>query len=445
MPSMIWIKNTILLSLTCHFLSPVSWGSWNEIYWGGEFENSERDHYFVREFYLPQSGPYIVCTTTDLGRDDRLNGLAGDERSCLESISRIIQPSIVRGLYFQLSKPESETGKRFVEAFTSVNYDEPAIPGVIYPQYIFRQIDIPKLIDTLGKLKYLRHLELYQFPLDKPMFSELCSLSQLEHLGLPQCTTDEFLESVASLKQLRFLNASGTEISGKGFHWLTKLENLETLDLRGTKLNEDSLETLKGVKSLKILLLAHSKVTDDHLKNIGELDGLTSITLHHTAITDEGLCYLSGIRNLSYVSLYDTKTTPEGHQKLSEVIPGIVIDTERPTTRYVSDMHLPFSGYAGDAFAQYWLGRYNTVSAPVDALMWYILCNEQIHSMSVGFQTEVRDLIAELKAKLKPEQISEAEQKVRAVHQFQRHVKMEFQIKQYHDLPLYQYHFQERK
>jgi hypothetical protein len=431
--------------LIFHFLSPAILGSWNEIYWGGEFENDEREYYFLREFNLPNSGPYFVCTSSNLRRDERLKDLSEDEMSFLEGIGQIIQPHSARGLYVQLSKPDSVSKRQHIEALTAANNDGPSIPSILYPQFVFYKPDIPKLIDMLRQLKYLRHLDLYQFTFDKPLFSDLCSISQLEHLGLPQCSTDVFLESVASLKQLSFLNASGTEVSGKGFHWLTHLGKLETLDLRGTKLDEESLGILKEIKSLKVLLLAYSKVTDKHLKNIGELGGLTSITLHHTAITDDGLRYLSGIKTLAYVSVYDTKTTQEGHKKLLTAIPGIVIDAERPPTHYDSDKFLPFPGYNGDLFAQYWLGKFNSKSAPVDALMWYLLCNEQIGSMSDKFQSEIRNCISTLKAKLHQEQISEAEQKVRAVHQFQRNVKMEFQTKQYHSLPIYQYHFQENK
>lgn len=445
MRSVIFIKKSVWVLLTVHFLSTFTHGSWNEIYWGGEFENNEREYYFLREFDLPKSGPYLVSTSSYPRGDNRLKDLTETEMSCLEIISQILEPNTAKGLYIQLSKPDLVSKKQHIEALTAANNDGPSIPSIMYPQFVFYKPDIPKLIDTLRQLKHLRHLDLYQFTFDKPSFSDLCSISQLEHLGLPQCSTDDFLESVASLKQLSFLNASGTEISGKGFHWLTQLGKLEMLDLRGTKLNEDSLETLKEIKSLKVLLLAHSKVTDKHLKNIGELGGLTSITLHHTAITDAGLQYLARIKTLTYVSVYDTKTTQEGRKDLLTKIPGIAIDTERPPTRYGSDKFLPFSGYNGDLFAQYWLGKFNSKSAPVDALMWYLLCNEQIGNMSEKFQAEVQSSIVSLKGKLNQDQISDAEQKVGTIHQFQRNVKMEFQIKQYHGLPIYQYHFDEHK
>jgi len=108
--------------------------------------------------------------------------------------------------------------------------------------------------------------------------------------------TDEQLANVATLRDLRELSLSGTEIDGSGLRHLKNMASLVFLDLSHSSINDSSLSHLRAL-GLTLLNLSDTKLTDNGLQHLKGLR-LAYIGLARTQVTDAGLaqlspCYLS--------------------------------------------------------------------------------------------------------------------------------------------------------
>lgn len=74
--------------------------------------------------------------------------------------------------------------------------------------------------------------------------------------------TDDWLKHLAPLKELQWLNLSGTEVTDAGLMELAGFKKLQTLKLAGTEVTDAGLKELASLKELRILDLKKTKVTD---------------------------------------------------------------------------------------------------------------------------------------------------------------------------------------
>jgi mono/diheme cytochrome c family protein len=79
--------------------------------------------------------------------------------------------------------------------------------------------------------------------------------------------TDEGIEVLSQLKNLKSLNLSRTAITGISLSTLAKLEQLESLNLYGTPLSLEALEELSQLSQLKYLYLFQTKLEDESTIN----------------------------------------------------------------------------------------------------------------------------------------------------------------------------------
>jgi hypothetical protein len=295
---------------------------------------------------------------------------------------------------------------------------------------------------NLALLNHLHHLELFQFPFDPGSFDVISRMSQLEYLGLPYDSTDESLEMIRKLKNLRFLNASGTKISGAGLSFLADLPCLESLDLRGTTLDIDSLGGLEKLKSLKILLLAFSNVSDRHLENARFPETLRSLTLHQTAISNGSIRFLTQLNGLEYLSIYDTMITDQGLAELTEY-PGLVLDRNiPPTDSNVVHRMYRLQAFQGHVTSQYYVAALDRESNPSMSLMWYYLCRYQQEALNPLPRKNLPNQIATLEKKLSSSQIQWAQLNATALREIQHNAEFRNPIVRDYNLPVYQIRFE---
>ena len=135
-------------------------------------------------------------------------------------------------------------------------------------------------LDHLSSLTNLRALTMGGNKLTGAALQVLRQLPQLEYLDIggtqrtdsglwSMLLTDEGVQAIASVAELRELRMAGTGITGRGITTLKTLSNLERLNLQGCKrLGEDAAEALTGFRQLRVLDLKDSGLSPQAILRI---------------------------------------------------------------------------------------------------------------------------------------------------------------------------------
>jgi Leucine-rich repeat (LRR) protein len=135
-------------------------------------------------------------------------------------------------------------------------------------------------LDHLSSLNNLRSLSIGGNKLTGAGLQVLRQLSQLEYLDIggtqrtdsglwSMLLTDDGVQAIASVTELRELRMAGTNITGREIAMLKGLAKLERLDLHGCKrLGEDIAQALEGFQQLRILDLKDSNLSPQAIQRI---------------------------------------------------------------------------------------------------------------------------------------------------------------------------------
>ena len=88
---------------------------------------------------------------------------------------------------------------------------------------------------------------------------------------------------------------------------------------------DDELEQLQVLKNLRFLRLTRISVGDSGLVHLKDLTNLKRLNLEGDKVTDAGLEHLKGLTNLEELDLRGTNVTDEGVKKLQQALPNCVI------------------------------------------------------------------------------------------------------------------------
>ena len=91
---------------------------------------------------------------------------------------------------------------------------------------------------------------------------------QLRKLGLTAVATDAVLRQAKSLKELRELSVSLSEVDDAGFKDIAEMMNLEFLAADGTKITDACLKRDTGLTHLTYLSSADTAVTDEGIQKL---------------------------------------------------------------------------------------------------------------------------------------------------------------------------------
>jgi Leucine-rich repeat (LRR) protein len=130
--------------------------------------------------------------------------------------------------------------------------------------------------------------------------------------------TDEGMQELRDLTQLRSLFFNGDGITDAGLKELAGLEKLQALRIEACwQATEGGWRGLAGLKQLKALNLSRNSIDDAALKHIAGLTQLNELVLQGSAVTDVGLQELVGLTQLKRLHLWDTGVTDDGLKKLA--------------------------------------------------------------------------------------------------------------------------------
>ena len=192
-------------------------------------------------------------------------------------------------------------------------------------------------MDSVGRMRSLRRLALYECAVGDDGFAKLAPLQSLEQLSLAGThITPRGLVALKELRHLTFLRLGDSALVHGGLKNVAGMESLRTLCLQGNGLALDDtvLADVGQLPGLQELIVQnwdapHASISDAGVSHLTKLTKLQQLMLDTPGtLTDRSLVSLSGLRELGFLRLHGRFTDDglralEGIPLLSSlVLPG---------------------------------------------------------------------------------------------------------------------------
>lgn len=178
-----------------------------------------------------------------------------------------------------------------------------------------------EVIQLLPQLHNLRVLCLSGARQPGVSFAPLSRLSQLRYLTLACQATDEDVLCFLSQRQLINLDLNGQPITDACLVVAERNPNLTHLDLSETAITDEGLRTLSKLQQLQVLKLRRTRITSAGLQHLQGLKDLCHLNLEGTAIDDSAIQLLVEWRSLRGMNVRGTQLTPQGVDELRSRLP----------------------------------------------------------------------------------------------------------------------------
>jgi hypothetical protein len=209
---------------------------------------------------------------------------------------------------------------------TSFDWRTPRYPGIFIDNFFHRQCEPGESftnddLEKLASLTNVRHICLSDAPITDAGLVHLKRLTRLESLVLHNMRiTDAGAANFKDLTNLEELWLANTQITDAGMANLAGMKKLERLYLGTTSAVE--LQPAAAAKARWRKVVPEMSTTDAGLAHLEGLTQLRFLILENMPITDAGLPHLAGLTKLEFVSLKGTKATPAGIAKLRLALPA---------------------------------------------------------------------------------------------------------------------------
>jgi Leucine-rich repeat (LRR) protein len=152
---------------------------------------------------------------------------------------------------------------------------------------------------------------------DIAVLTQCQTLEDLEAVGLRGTRiTDESLEYLSELKNVRILDLGNTGVTGHGLRHVARMTGLQCLWLDETLIDDHSLACLANLKQLRLLSLRRTRIDWSGLAHVGRLPHLEDLSLSSTSVTNESLSSLAGLPCLQTLRLNQTPISAQGVERL---------------------------------------------------------------------------------------------------------------------------------
>lgn len=165
-------------------------------------------------------------------------------------------------------------------------------------------------------------------PTPQPPFDEQAAAvarGERDAIELDRATdiTDERLDRLRGLENLRGLRLLGAPLTDAAIDRLAGLKNLERINLDSPRLGDAAAAALGKLASLQQVRLANAQITDAGLKELAKLTALRYLILDGTQIGDAGLQSLSQCQKLESLYVEGTPVTADGVERLRKSLGGL--------------------------------------------------------------------------------------------------------------------------
>ena len=109
---------------------------------------------------------------------------------------------------------------------------------------------------------------------------------------------------VGTLEQLQELCFAGNEfVTDDGIEQIARLTNLRRLELFGIELSDVSVAQLEKLTQLQSLSIEGPRITDAGVAHLAGLSHLQQVSIDSSCVTDAGLMHLQGLTNLKWFGI----------------------------------------------------------------------------------------------------------------------------------------------
>jgi hypothetical protein len=195
-------------------------------------------------------------------------------------------------------------------------------------------------ITAIRGWKNLKRLNLRGTRVSDGSLAIIGGLTQLEALDIAYTEfTDNGLDALVPLTQLKELAIGRSKLGKNALEVLRLLPTLESLDLggphpgagglrskEGTPMPDDLPTAIATLKQLRTLRLSYSQIGADGLRILSTLERVEKLALEGSArVDDQALVELAKWKSLRYLDVQATKVTAQGVAGLEKAKPGIVV------------------------------------------------------------------------------------------------------------------------
>src|SRR5258708_8245383 len=193
---------------------------------------------------------------------------------------------------------------------------------------------------AIREWKELKRLNLRGTRVSDGSLAIVGGLTQLEALDIAYTEfTDNGLDALVPLTQLKALAIGRSKLGKNALEVLRLLPTLELPDLggpdpgagglrskEGTPMPDDLPHAIATLKQLRTLKFSYSQIGADGLRILSALDRVEKLALEGSArVDDQALVELAKWKSLHYLDVQATKVTPQGVAALEKAKPGIVV------------------------------------------------------------------------------------------------------------------------
>lgn len=195
-------------------------------------------------------------------------------------------------------------------------------------------------LTAIREWKHLKRLNLRGTRISDGCLAIVGGLTQLEALDIAFTEfTDNGLDALVPLTQLKELAIGRSKLGKNALEVLRLLPTLESLDLggprpgagglrdkEGTPMPDDLPRAISTLKELRTLKLSYSQIGADGLRILSSLDHVDRLALEGSRrVDDQALAELAKWKSLHDLDVQATKVTPQGVAALEKAKPGIVV------------------------------------------------------------------------------------------------------------------------
>ena len=145
-------------------------------------------------------------------------------------------------------------------------------------------------------------------------------VAQPEITELDQVKLHFQVDEARSDKPVVAVILSNLRATDEALEHLKDLANIKSLALNNNEISDAGLVCLRGLVSLEHLYLNDTQVSDIGLEQLKGLTKLRELNLSNTQVTDAGLDHLSGLTELEFLKLSGTNVTEQGAKGLQQLL-----------------------------------------------------------------------------------------------------------------------------
>jgi hypothetical protein len=135
--------------------------------------------------------------------------------------------------------------------------------------------------------------------------------------------TDDVVEQVATLAEIRSLTLIDTRVTDAGIRAIARLPRLQSLVLDGVLMTDEGLSALASLEDLQWLKLSDTRVTEQGLEHLRGMKNLRELWLWDRAFGDRALTSLQGLAGLRRLWIEGDDLTENGLKQYMQAHPGV--------------------------------------------------------------------------------------------------------------------------